>query len=152
MITLQFVGDDDPASEAIKIFSRGWCCHVDAILPDGTLLGARLDGVKIRAPDYASFTRVERISLAASAEQETAFLAFLHAQVGKPYDRLAIAAFPFQRDWREPGSWFCSELALAALEACEFFRAPLSVPANEVTPRDLLLVVSPWNAVPVAAA
>lgn len=152
MITLQFVGDDDPASEAIKIFSRGWCSHVDAVLPDGTLLGARLDGVKIRAPGYATFARVERVSLAASAEQETAFLAFLHDQVGKPYDKFAICAFPFQRDWREPGAWFCSELQAAALEACGFFGRPLSVPANEVTPRDLLLVISPWNVTPSAAA
>ena len=60
MISLQFSALNDIASEAIKLFERSWCSHVDAILPDGTLLGARADiygnvpaGVQIRPPGYA---------------------------------------------------------------------------------------------------
>ena len=146
MIILQFVSGDDPGSELIKVFSRGWPSHVDAVLEDGTLLGARLDGVKIRPPNYEPFAKVERIGLVCPKAEEDAFYAFLHAQIGKPYDKLAIAAFAVQRDWRQEDSWFCSELIARALEVCGFFPEPLADPANEITPRDLLLCVSPWAA------
>lgn len=147
MITLQFVACGDPASEAIKLFSRGWPSHVDAVLSDGSLLGARLDGgVAIRRPNYEPFDRVQRIVLDTAPALEGRFTDFLRQQLGKPYDKLAIAAFAVQRDWRQPDAWFCSELQAAALEACGFFPQPLANPANEITPRDLLLLVSPWRA------
>lgn len=145
MIKLQFVdGGYDPASEAIKIFERGWCSHVDVVRPDG-LLGARLDGVKLRQPGYDSVVRVENITLAATAQQLADFNSFLDAQIGKPYDKTAIAAFPFQRNWQETDSWFCSELVAAALEASGWWPKPLSESTNHITPRDLLLIVSPWR-------
>ena len=148
---LQFVQADDLGSKAIQIFERGWCSHVDHVLADGTLLGARSDtvggkppGVQIRPPDYATWSKVQRVALQATGEQETAWLNFLTAQIGKPYDFEAIAAFAIDRDWRNPEKWFCSELAAAALEACKWFPKPLASVANEITPRDLLLAVSPW--------
>lgn len=144
-IALQFSTDDDLGAEAIRIFSRGWPSHVDAVLQDGTLLGARLDGVRIRKPGYAAFARIERIELAVTAGEEAAFHAFLADQLGKPYDKLAIAAFPLERDWRDKDAWFCSELIAAALEQCGFFPKALANPANEIKPRDLLLLVSPWG-------
>ncbi len=144
-VAVQFSTEDDLGAEAIRIFSRGWPSHVDAVLPDGALLGARLDGVRIRQPGYAAFARVERIELAVTPQEHDAFHAFLSDQLGKPYDKLAIAAFPAERDWRENDAWFCSELIAAALERCGFFPKPLANPANEITPRDLLLLVSPWG-------
>lgn len=151
MIRLQFVGATDPASECIRIFERGWCSHVDAVLPDGTLLGARSDavggkppGVQIRPPGYAIWPQRVVVSLAAPADVESRWQTFLLAQIGKPYDMLAIAAFAAERDWRERDSWFCSELQAAALEWCKWFPAPLPQSANEITPRDLLLAVGGW--------
>lgn len=151
MIRLQFSAMDDPASEAIKLFERGWPSHVDALLDDGTLLGARSDsvggkspGVQIRPSWYAAFSHVEVVMLGATILQREAWLNFLLAQVGKPYDILAIVAFTMGRDWRQPDSWFCSELQAAALESCGWFPRPLANAANEITPRDLLLAVSPW--------
>ena len=150
MITLQFAAMSDPGSEAIKLFSRGWPSHVDTVLRDG-LLGARSDalagvppGVQIRPPGYEAFERTLTVKLPSTPQIEAAFRAFLDAQIGKPYDKLAIAAFAVERDWREPGAWFCSELVAAALEASGWFPALLANPANEITPRDLLLAVSPW--------
>lgn len=150
MIKLQFVQGEDLGSKAIQIFERGWPSHVDAVLSDGRLLGARSDvvggapaGVHIRTPDYALWTKKLLVTLPSTAEQETAWLNFLYAQIGKPYDETAILAFPLQRDWREPDSWFCSELGAAALEECGYFPKPLANLPNEITPRDLLLVVSP---------
>lgn len=151
MITFQFCAMSALSSDVIKIFERGWCSHCDAVMPDGSLLGARSDvvggkpaGVQIRPPSYEVWTRIERVSLEATPEQEAAFYAFLREQIGKPYDSIAIAAFAIGRDWRSPNSWFCSELQAAALEASKWFPKPLSSVANEITPRDLLLVVSPW--------
>jgi hypothetical protein len=34
--------------------------------------------------------------------KERAYWDFLKEQVGKPYDKLAIVAFAFNRDWRSP--------------------------------------------------
>ena len=150
---LQFSAMDDAGSKAIKFFSRGWPSHVDIVLGSGDLLGARSDsvagrppGVQIRPPAYEAFTKTQRVALTATAAQETAFLNFLEAQIGKPYDKTAIIAFAFGRDWRENDSWFCSELAAAALEECGWFPKPLANTVNEITPRDLLLAVSPWAA------
>lgn len=146
MIRLQFVEGTDLGSKAIQVFERGWPSHVNAVLPDGSLLGALLDGVKIRPADYDHWPKQQVVSLHTFPDEEDAWYSFLKAQVGKPYDKLAIAAFTIQRDWREPDSWFCSELIAAALEACGFFPGKLSTPGNEITPRDLLLLVSPWAA------
>lgn len=144
MLTLQFSTEDGLASEMVRVFSRGWASHVDVALPDG-LLGARFQGgVRIRAPNYCAFRRIQSVVLSATLAQEETFVQFLRAQVGKPYDATAIAAFAAARDWREPDSWFCSELVAAALETCGWFPHPLAFASNEITPRDLLLVVSPW--------
>lgn len=151
MITLQFVAGEGIGSKAIEIFERGWCSHVDAVLADGTLLGARSDavggkppGVQIRPPAYETWARVQRVDLWCTPAQQTDWLNFLEAQIGKPYDSTAIVAFAVQRDWREIDSWFCSELQAAALESCGWLPGPLANPSNEITPRDLLLIVSPW--------
>ena len=152
MIVLQFIAMGDAASRLIQTFERGWPSHVDIVLADGSLLGARSDaiggkpaGVQIRPAGYEKFEHVQRVSLTCTSEQETKLLNFLEAQIGKPYDKLAIAAFPFRRDWREDDSWFCSELAAAALEAAGWFPKPLANSVNEITPRDLLLILSPWD-------
>lgn len=140
MITLQFVAGTDLSSEAIEWFSHGRAySHVDAVLTDGTLLGARLDGgVAIRPADYLGSEKTLRISLPTTPAQESAFYQFLRAQLGKPYDVIGITDFFDGRDWREPGSWFCSELQAAALESCQVFPYPLPVPEMKITPPDLI--------------
>src|SRR5579863_3025481 len=111
MIVLQFASGTDLESEAIEYFSHGQWSHVDAVLPDGSLLGARLEGgVAIRSKTYLGASKTERVYLPATDAQTSAFYAFLMAQVGKPYDSEAIAAFITGRDWRDPKAWYCSEL------------------------------------------
>jgi hypothetical protein len=151
MIAFQFSAQDDLSSKAIQAFSRGWPSHVDAILPDGGLLGARSDtcwgippGVQIRPPGYATFIRTQVIQLYSAAAQEAAWLAFLHAQLGKPYDEVAILGFAVDHDWRDPRKWFCSDLGAVSLETAGWFSSKLSVEAGGVTPRDFQLVLSPW--------
>ena len=146
MITLRFVTCADAVSAGIRGFEYGfWASHAEALMPDGTLLGAHYDGgVQARPHDYdaGQFTREMYVALPASPEMTDSFHSFLRAQVGKPYDIEAIVGLVAQRDWQSPDSWFCSELMAAGLADCRYFPANLATEFNHVTPRDLLLIVS----------
>jgi len=148
MIIIRFVTCHDPVSDAIRHFEYGfWASHVEALMPDGTLLGAHAeDGVKARPHDYDKdeFTRELYVHLPASPDQTDAFHSFLRAQIGKPYDFWAIAGIVAQRDWNDTNRWFCSELIAAALchPDVAFFPKELAEEFNHITPRDLLLIVS----------
>src|SRR6266566_1874008 len=64
VIELQFVGGRGLLSRMIAWFSHGWYVHVDSILPDGRLLGARFDGgVLIRPEGYKKFFRILKVTL-----------------------------------------------------------------------------------------
>lgn len=148
-ITLQFVGADDFDARVIEWFSQGVVAHVDAVMDDGTLLGARDDevggkaaGVWIRPPNYMAFARVVRVVLPAPTILVERFYGFCLAQVGKPYDEEGILGFILGRNWRERDAWFCSELVGAALEHCGYFPNPLATPSNKLTPAGLLLACS----------
>lgn len=148
MILLQFVSERAFTSEVIGWFSSGHLSHVDAILPDGSLLGARSDrvggrpaGVQIRPSGYLPFDRKVIFKLPATPRQENLWKSFLLGQLGKPYDKKAIWAFAFGRDWREQDSWICSELQMAALEACGVSPS-LYLTANKITPVAAALVAS----------
>jgi hypothetical protein len=148
-IVMQFAGNGDFGSRLIEWFDHGQFSHVDSVLPvTGELLGARDDvqmgvpkGVQIRPAQYVKGDSLQRISIPCTDAQQNAYYDFLNAQLGKPYDETAIAAFVVGRDWRAPDSWFCSELAAAALEASGLVPR-LIAPINKIAPDDLLLVVS----------
>jgi hypothetical protein len=148
-VTLQFSACDDMGSFAIRSLEHGLWSHVDAVQPDGSLLGARNDemdgvlpGVRIRPPDYCKFSRTKRVTILCGAAEQEAFDDFIAAQIGKPYDESAIMAFVLGRDWRESDSWFCSELQAAALEIAKIFPYSLVSPANKITPNMLYLACS----------
>lgn len=146
MIRLRFVTCHDAISFGIRAFEYGfWASHTEAVMPDGTLLGAHYDGgVQARAANYdaGKFVREEIVALPADDAMTDAFHAFLRDQVDKPYDLEAIVALVAERNWQAPDSWFCSELQAAALVACGWFTGPLATEFNHITPRDLLLIVS----------
>ena len=148
MIRLQFVRGSGLSSAAIAWFSQGTFSHVDAVLPDGTLLGARSDvcggqppGVRVRPHGYEVWTQRVVFSIPASDAQAEAWEAFLRSQVGKPYDKIAILGFALGRDWRDDGAWICSELGAAALEATGIV-PQLYLAAAKITPEALALVCS----------
>lgn len=147
MIQLQFVLGRGAGSQAIAWFSSGHFSHVDLVLPDGRLLGARSDnadgikGVAIRRADYEVWHKRVVFAIPCSDTQEATVHDFARAQIGKPYDHTAILGFVMGRDWRKPDSWFCSELAMASLEAAGII-APLYLAANKITPVAAALVVS----------
>lgn len=152
MIRLQFVRAPGFSSDIISLYERGWPSHVDAVLPDGRLLGARSDsvggappGVQIRAPNYEEWTERRLIQLEADAATQLKFWAFLQSKIGAPYDTQAIFAFPFNKDWGSPDSFICSGLQTAALTACKWFPKPPALPHEMVTPWELLLMTAPWD-------
>lgn len=152
-VLLQFCTQQDLGSWAIRTFERGvdgglWS-HVDAVLADGRLLGARDDvcagvarGVQIRPAAYAPFTKTKLVRIPCPQAIADAYYAFLEQQLGKPYDELAIAAFVVDRDWRQANAWFCDELQAAAGEAAMLIAHKLAVPDNRLTPDGLYLVLS----------
>ncbi len=154
MITHRFVTCTDAVSAGIRCGEYGfWASHAEAVLPDGSLLGAHYDGgVQARPKGYDAsiMKREEIVSLPCPAATEAAFLDFLRAQLGKPYDIEAIAALVTGRDWRAPDSWFCSELISAALEDCGYL-LPLAADVSKITPRDLLLIPNASPAPPTTA-
>lgn len=155
MIRIRFVTCNDWISDGIRIYEHdGWATHAEAVMPDGSLLGAHLQGgVQIRPAGYdkATMTRELIVGLpdktasigeaAAVYTMEHDFLAFLQAQVGKPYDRTALIGLALDRDWHQADSWFCSELMAAALEECGYCPRLASLNSH-ISPRDLLLGLS----------
>ncbi len=83
-----------------------------------------------------------RVAPPAADDVSARFHAFLTAQLGKPYDFEAIAAFALDREWRNPRSWFRPELAAAAPQAAGWFAHPLAKATKSITPSDLLPVPS----------
>jgi hypothetical protein len=148
-IVMQFVGNHSFGSEMIEWFDHGVYSHVDTVLADGSLLGARDDvidgipaGVQIRPASYVDgYQHILRVAIPCTDEQEAAYYASARSKIGKPYDEEAIAAFVVGRNWRDPDAWFCSEDNADSLEACGLVK-PLSAPCNKIAPDDLLLVVS----------
>ena len=142
MIVLQFCRGGDLGSALIEWYGHGQWSHVDAVMPEDTLLGARTDGgVAIRPASYLpSSIPTWRFAVPAGDAATNEFCELLRGQIGKPYDWRAIAGFGAGRDWRDPGAWFCSELQAWALERVG--RLPLlATPCNKLTPDDLALVL-----------
>jgi hypothetical protein len=158
-VQLQFVRGADLGAKLIEWFSHnGDWSHVDVVWPDGRLFGARSDqvggarpGVQFRDPSYIGTNRTQRVSIPLMAAEEKKFYDWLLAQEGKPYDIEGILSFVSGRDWQEPDSWFCSEMACAALVECSYFPHPLAAPSNKITPPDLLLLISVQTPVELSA-
>ena len=152
MITLQFLRGTDFGAKAIEWFGHGAdYSHVDTVMPDGRLYGARSDkvggappGVQYRKSNYyyAKKELSMRITLDTTPEQDKAYYDFLLKQFNKPYDKMGILSFILGRNWDDLDSWFCSELVTAGLVNCGYFTYPLAVTSNKVAPADLILMLS----------
>lgn len=150
-ITLQFVREAKLTSAAIAWFTQGEFSHVDAVLPDGRLLGCYEGsfgdippGVQIRPVGYRRWARQTRFTIPVTDAQHLAWQNFLLAQIGKPYDWRVIAGFVTGLNWRAmpPGSaWVCSQVQAGALEAGKIVPA-LYLSMNKIAPNPLALLVS----------
>lgn len=158
---LQFVAGAGPSSFAIERFGIGvgGLSHVDLVLPDGRLMGARSDvitppgspiaipaGFRIRPPDYERWARRVKMTLQCSAEQKDRALKFAMSQEGKPYDDWDILGFIFGHHWHTQGHWICSAVASATLIASGLI-SEMYFPVEEITPNTLASVVSSHGAI-----
>lgn len=117
-IKLQFVREKGWMPRLIARYGGGHFSHVDTVLDDGRLLGARNDhvpGVQIRPRGYTDFVGRVVMAVPVTAEQKAAYLKFLHDQVGKAYDPRALWAFAFNRDWQDKYT-SCEQMPEAADE------------------------------------
>lgn len=144
----QFSRQENLTSDLIALGGAGVFSHVDIVLDDEQLLGARSDviggklpGVQIRPANYAVWSHQVVIAVPCTLEQKQRALDFARAQLGKPYDKLAIIGFLVGRNWRDEDAWFCSELGGRVGEIGGFF-AEMYSPANKVAPVALSLVAS----------
>ena len=147
-VRLQFSTERNLPSAVIRWYAHSLYSHVDFVLPDGRLLGARFNypvegqtGVQIRPADYAHFSR--RLVVEIPTAKAPAIYRWARSQLGAPYDWSAILGFAADRDWRYPGRWICSELAVRAFEVNRFWSRPLLVAASGIDPGAALLLLSP---------
>lgn len=156
-----WTGWKNRASYVIRCLCHSNFSHAEFLLDDGNLLGASDQGplspcsagsplgVAIRPPNYQLFGI--RRQMVIRTDKTDAIIAFAKDQLGKPFDRTALhnflsPALPGARDWRDPSSWFCSELVLCAMEQSGYFvpilgKSQLPVPKNRVSPNDLLEIL-----------
>jgi uncharacterized protein YycO len=135
-ITLQLVTSSGWGSALIRWRTWSDYSHVDFVLPDGKLLGARSEGgVQIRPANYENFTKLAQYQI----EAPQAVLDYAQQQIGKPYDMRSIINFGLHRDWREDDSWFCSELVAASFEHGGFPLLNIEESVSRVSPRDITL-------------
>jgi hypothetical protein len=156
-----WTGWKNRASYFIRCLCHSNFSHVEFMLDDGNLLGASDQGplspclsgssrgVAIRPPNYQLFGLRRQMIIA--TDKADAVIAFVETQLGKPFDNTALHNFlssapPGDRNWRDPTSWFCSELVLAAMEEAGYFvpvlgKSQLPVPKNRVSPNDLLEIL-----------
>ena len=154
-ITLSFVCGKDVSSRLIAWWGSGYggFSHVDAVLPDGTRLGARNDevktpsgtyaaGVQIRPADYGVWIRRRDVSIPVSDFTFRRWLRSAKDRIGAHYDQGAIVDFVIgSKRLHEPGHWICSALQ-ADLLACVGLLKPVPIPFSQVTPDSLFLMVS----------
>lgn len=151
-IELRFFGATGFSSRAIEWISSGRFSHVACVWSDTELLDARSDviagvppGVRVRKMSSETAALVVSMKLECAPAQMTSYRNFLAAQIGKPYDKMAIWGFAFNRNWREDDAWDCSELQSAALEAAGICPA-LYTPTCHITPSALATIVSALGA------
>jgi hypothetical protein len=126
--------------------------HVEAVMPDGMWLGAHFKGgVQARPPGYDKTETVQDLilTLEATAAQDLMFHQFLEKHIGEPYDWEAIIGFVIPEHAHIKDHVICSALITLALRACNWFQWPLAAPAHLIDPRDLLLIISSRQCVPM---
>ncbi len=148
-ISLQFVLGSALSSRLIAWYGNGYggFSHVDGILSDGRLLGARSDsvgnqppGVHIRPPDYEKWVKRTRVSFKVTKSVYNDWEANLRAKIGTPYDVTSIWGFITGRQQSTDGHWICSQLQINALQHVKMVPFPLPMPAHQITPNSVLLI------------
>ncbi len=118
--------------------------HAECVLPDGSIIAALSDrGVVHVDGDYDTTSTMQIfVDLPLFDTDLLRWIAYLRSRIGRPYDWDSIYGEALFLDWRFPGGMVCSMLAALSLREAGVFPRPLSEPAHEISPRDLLLILS----------
>lgn len=126
-------------SAAIRWATFSEFSHVEFALPEG-YLGAHADGgVLLRHFDYDPSPKFAFARIECGETTTRNVIQIARAQIGKPYDMTAIVGLFFNRDWRQPDSWFCSELVEYCFDAADCALLDDHKHYNRITPRDIVL-------------
>jgi hypothetical protein len=135
--------------------------HVEAVMPNGTWLGAHIDvGVQARPAGYDKGEVAHELflTLPALPAQDAAFHTFLEKHIGEPYDWSAILGFVLPQHEHAPEHAICSALCTLGLRTptgvpavSPWFPWPLAAPAHLISPRDLLVLISGRLEIPMFA-
>jgi hypothetical protein len=99
LITFQFSRPDTNSekflnrliTEGIDKLTRAEISHVDFVTPEGTLIGAHIEGgVQERPADYAKFGLRIRVTFPVTDDQADAALAYARSKIGTRYDAEGI--------------------------------------------------------------
>jgi uncharacterized protein YycO len=135
-ITLRFADLGWPViGPLISWVSGRWMNHVDLMVDELMLVSAMPGGVRECHYGDIRAKRVKYVTLPCTEVQCEAAVAFLRAQIGKPYDYWGTLAFPFLPPWNDPEKWFCSELAAAALHQAGIITVPFKL--HRISPKRL---------------
>lgn len=122
----------------IRLFTWSPWSHCAVVDGDEVIDSTLAHGVAVRPllEFMRAYDEIELLEV--DVQDEAAALAWLRAQVGKPYDWSALFGFLMRRDWAEPDRWFCSELVEATIVAGGRHRFRLAL--ARITPRDVWMV------------
>lgn len=145
MIRLRWVRGTSLLSKAIMFDTGSLYSHVESVTPDGKYLGALdVGGVAARPNDYdkGGFSAELFVDLPADDDMTNKFYTQSLSHVGEAYDFDAIVGFVSHLNFHKKGAVICSAFQTLRLRQCGWFSFPLSQAAHEISPRDLLLMIS----------
>jgi len=131
-------------SKLIDWRTMGKVSHVEAVMPDGSIIAALIGEGVVRKPGDYDTTSTSQIfvDVAMSSHALDLWTKYLESRLGRPYDMDAIVGIALHLNWHQRLGFICSMLLTLSLRKSCTFPVPLSEPAHEVTPRDLLLILS----------
>jgi uncharacterized protein YycO len=136
VIRLRFLNEKGIFPGLIKWFTWSSISHVEFVFSDGYLGADFPGGVQIKPFAYAHPKEIWYGVVECSDEVSKKVEAFARAQIGKPYSLLGIIGFVVKHDFNKKGSFFCSELVLAAFESADYPLLDLAE-IDRVSPGDL---------------
>lgn len=141
-IRLQFVLGAGLSSRLIAWYGQGYggWSHVDCVLANGLLVGARSDkiagvppGIQARAPGYEDWIRSVLIEIPGTESVYDSWERNVTDRIGDQYSQQSILNFITGRYKEDKGRWICSAFATEELVNVHVMDSP-PIPASQVTP------------------
>lgn len=143
-IRIRFVTDDtDPLAFLIRLDTMAKVSHTEAVLRDGSIIGAYGQGVVRNAINFDKTSSAQMfVDIPRTAEQINAWELFLMTKIGTPYDYAAVAGFALHANMHTPGHVICSALMTDALRHNGVVSEKQFKPDHMTSPGDLAMALS----------